>query len=337
VSDVLSQDEITALLSAGGESEPASPAPEAAAAASVAAPATPGEQTLSVQSLDLMKRSVKGRLPGLDMILDQFSRPLRAMLANVYGKPPEITVAALDQLRFGPVQQAIQAPVGLQLFRLAPLRGQGLLVIPPEFLAAMVQVSFGGDPKRSTPLAKREFSAIESLILNKWSDRLLGYFRDAWRQVEPLECTRTRTETNPLFASIAGPQDIVLVIELRLSGEGLDNLPITFILPNASLDPIRHRLLEVGRPVEVDSDDGNSGWGTTLRAALGEVEVEVAAELGRRMMPMEAVLGLQVGDLITLGTGREGPVLLKVAGQARFAGTPGVSAGSNALQVTGRL
>ena len=335
MSDVLSQDEINALLSGGGDSDAPATEAVAAAPASFASATKPA----AVQSLDLMKqeRSVKGRLPGLDMIVEQFSRQLRAALANTFGKPPEIAVSAMEQLRFGPLQQGLQMPAGLHLFRLAPLRGQGLFVMPPEFLAALLQVSFGGDPKQPSPVAKREFSAIETLIMNKWGDRILGFFRDAWRQIEPLECTRTRTETNPLFAGIAGAQDIVLVIEFRLIGDGLDNVPLTFILPNASLDPIRQRLLEVGRPVDEDETEGDGGWATMLQGALAGVEVEVTAELGRRLMPMHSVLALQVGDLITLGTGRDGPILLKVGGRARFVGTPGVSSGSNALQVTGRV
>lgn len=342
MSDVLSQDEINALLSGGGDDAPAAETPaEGSTPAAADSGAARGAKAAVVQSLDLMKqeRSVKGRLPGLDMIIEQFSRQLRALLGNTFGKPPEITISAMEQLRFGPVQQGLQGPSGLHLFRLTPLRGQGLLVVPPEFLASVLQVSFGGDPRRISPLTKREFSPIETLILNKWGDKLLGLFRDAWRQIEPIDCRLIRTETNPLFASIAGPQDIVLVIELRLSGEGLDNVPLTFIVPNAALDPIRPRLLEIGRPVDdaAGEGDGDGGWLQALHSALAEVEVDISAELGRRSMAMEAVLALQVGDLITLGTGREGPVLLRVAGCARFVGTPGVSAGSNAVQITGTL
>lgn len=347
MSEVLSQDEINALLAGvgGDDAAPAEGGADGVAAADGAAPtaaplaavgggAAAPARRMVVQALDLMKqeRSVKGRLPGLEMIVEQFSRQIRAALAGVFGKPPTITVSALEQLRFGPVQQGLQAPMGIHLFRLAPLRGQGMLVLPPEFLTAVIQVSFGGDAKLNTPMTRREFSGIETMLLQKFGDKFLGFFRDCWRQVEPIECTRVRTETNPIFASIAGAQDIVLVIELRLEGDGLDNVPITVILPNASLDPIRARLGEIGRSME--EDEGDDHWAQRLQDALAEVEVEIAAELGRRWMPMRDVLDLQVGDLLTLGTGREGPVLVKVAGAPRFVGAPGVSGGNNAVQIT---
>lgn len=344
MSDVLSQDEINALLEGvGGDAPAETPAADATAAAADAplggSLRTGAGATTPVQSIDLMKqeRSVKGRLPGLDMILEQFMRTLRVYLGSTLGKVPTVSVSAMEQLRFGPVQQGLQMPTGIHLFRLAPLRGQGLLIIPPEFVTAVLQVSFGGDPKRASPAAKREFSAIETVLLQKCGDRILGLLRDAFKQIEPIEFARARTETNPLFAGIVGPQDIVLVIEFRLDGEGLDNVPLTFCIPNASLDPIRQRLLEIGRPIEEDDAGDESAWQDKLHSALADVEVEVAAELGHKLMPMQAVLALAVGDLISLGTGREGPVVLKVAGRGRFVGTPGVSGGSNAVQVTGPL
>ena len=52
---------------------------------------------------------------------------------------------------------------------------------------------------------------------------------------------------------------------------------------------------------------------------------------------MRQVLNLQVGDVIPLGTGREGPVLLRIEGHPGFTGAPGISGGNNAVRVSGRL
>jgi flagellar motor switch protein FliM len=74
-----------------------------------------------------------------------------------------------------------------------------------------------------------------------------------------------------------------------------------------------------------------------MRALLAGAELEVAAELGTRRMRVRDVLALAPGDVIPLGTGRDGPVLVRVEGRARFVGAPGMSGGSNAVRVTGRL
>jgi flagellar motor switch protein FliM len=74
-----------------------------------------------------------------------------------------------------------------------------------------------------------------------------------------------------------------------------------------------------------------------MEAALAEVAVEVSAELGARRLALRDVLALRVGDLLPLETGRDGPVVLRVAGKPRFLGAPGVAGGKNAVRITARL
>jgi flagellar motor switch protein FliM len=105
-------------------------------------------------------------------------------------------------------------------------------------------------------------------------------------------------------------------------------------LPNAALDPLRHRL-QAG--VIGEGEAPGAGFGDRLRAALAAVELEVAAELGTHRMRLRDVLGLSAGDVLPLRTGREGPVLVRVEGRPRFLAAPGVLAGSNAVRVTARI
>jgi flagellar motor switch protein FliM len=54
-------------------------------------------------------------------------------------------------------------------------------------------------------------------------------------------------------------------------------------------------------------------------------------------MPVSRLLDLAVGDLVTLDAGREGPVIVRVAGKPRFYGAPGIRNGNNAVRVDDRL
>jgi flagellar motor switch protein FliM len=77
-------------------------------------------------------------------------------------------------------------------------------------------------------------------------------------------------------------------------------------------------------------------WDGPLRGLLGDTELELTAELGRRHLSVREVLRLKVGDVVALGTGREGPVLVRVEGQPRFLGAPGVTGARHAVQLTAR-
>ena len=324
MSDILSQDEVDALLR--GVSEGTVPAGDAPATA----------EPTGVQALNLtnQERSLRGRLPGLELVTDRFARNLRVTLGTFFGVVPGVTVGGVELMKLGTFMDRLPRPVSLQLFRLTPLRAQGLLVVTPPLVAALLQVFFGGAPGRHTPLPAREFSPIELRVLERLGTRVLADLRDAWRPVHPLECGWVAAESNPLFAAICGLGDLVMSIEMRIGVDGCEEMPLALCFPNAVLDPIRSVLAQIR--VSHDEDPAReTAWKERLRDALAATEVEVVAELGTRTMAMRQVLALAVGDVISLGTGREGPVLLKVEGRTRFVGAPGVASGSNAVRVTG--
>jgi len=319
--EILSQDEVNALLQAVDDGDlPAA-----------AAPAEGGRGGIRTVNLTRLQWSVEGRLPGLKPIVDRLVRGLRTSLATFFGQIPEVVARGAQMVRYESVLTKLEPPVGLQLFRLAPLRGNGMLVVTPPLVAAFLQVVFGGDPARLTPIPAREFSAIELRALERLGARILAELREAWAPVEAIEFAFVRSEPNPQFAGVAAPQDLLLVIELGIEVPGCDDGRVRIHLPYASLEPLRARLQATGESARPMAD---ADWAARLRANVGEAEVEVSAELGRHRMTMREVLGMAVGDVVSLGTGREGPVLVRVGGRPHFLGAPGVVGGRNAVRVS---
>ena len=104
MSRILSDDEIRALL--GDEA-----ASEAAPAARV------------VRALDLARRerSLRGCLPGLELVLDRLACGLHGALVGFTGRTPDVRVGALELVRFATFAARLPAPVSLQGFRMPPL------------------------------------------------------------------------------------------------------------------------------------------------------------------------------------------------------------------------
>jgi flagellar motor switch protein FliM len=320
--EILSQDEVNALLK--GIADGAVPA------------GGEGATRGGVRTLDLtnQERDLRGRLPGLELVIERLTRQIRGSLAGFFGELPTVGVRALEAIKFATFLERLTPPLGLQLFRLTPLRGQGMVVVTPPLAAALLQVFFGGDPGRKTAVPERDFSAIELRVLERLGARILQDLRAACEPIERLECAFVRTETNPRFAAVAAPQDLVVLIEMGVEVQGCSNGSIAVVIPNAALDPVRARLAAAA-PGEREAPDAS--WSARLRTALAVAEIEVSAELGSHHMPLGAVLGLKIGDVIPLGTGREGPVLVRVAGRPRFLAAPGLSGGNNAVRVTAPL
>jgi flagellar motor switch protein FliM len=323
MSNILSQDEVDALLKGVNEGAVATDAPSAGA--------RPGVQTLDLTS---QERNLRGRVPGLELMMDRFTKLLRASLGTFFGTLPNVAVGAMELRKFDGFMQRVQPPASMQLFRMAPLRGQGMFVASPGLVSTLLQISFGGRPQRRIPIAGREISAIELRVIERLAHRVLQDFSEAWRPVAAVDFAFQRSESNPRFAAIATAQDLTFVIDMTIELEGVEEAAISLCIPNAALDPVRRQLQA---SLGAEKDTPGESWGDRWREVIGGAELDVHAELGTTRMPIGAVLALKVGDVVPLGTGRDGPVLVRVEGRPRFLGAPGISAGHHAVRVTGRL
>ena len=164
--EILTPDEIAALT---------------AAYAGAPAPAR-GEPLGAVRVVDLanQERSLEGRLPGLEVVLGRFARGLRGALATSIGEAPSVTPAMLGLVRFERLAAALAEPVALVRFRLAPLRGHGLLSIPTPLVSALLQAACGGAASPATPLPARELSPVEVRLIERFAARMLAELELAW-------------------------------------------------------------------------------------------------------------------------------------------------------------
>jgi len=317
VSQLLSKDEIDALLK--GVADGAVP------------PARP--RTGHVVAIDVTSReqSLRGRCPGLEVAVDRFAQAVRSTLGPVLGRLPAVEPSTLDLVRFASVSAGLAPPAGVQLFRMPPLAGQGVLIVPSRLAALLLEASLGGDTRRRTPLRAREFSPIEQRLLERLGTRVLHDLRAAWRRLAPVDFASVGFARSAALATVAAPADIVLLIELAIGIDGEEPASLRVCIPDASLDPIRGAL---------EAKPGGAGearvpgWSDALRALLAATDIEVVAELGTQRMRFADVLALRAGDILPLRTGLEGPVVVRVEGRAKFVGAPGVAHGNNAVRIT---
>lgn len=288
-----------------------------------------------VRALDLAsrERSLRGRLPGLEHVLERFARGLRAALGGLVGLPPEVRVEAVELVRFGTCTARLAGPLVVRRFNLAPLRGQGLLALAPELLDAAVEARLGGTAARRATRPRRDLSPVEQRVLERLAGRVLEELRAAWSPLGPAAFALLDGAGAPALASVARPEELTLVVELRVALAGGGDARLGLAVPDAALDPVRRRL-------ESAADGGGAApaaWGERLRAALAEAELEVAAELGRHGLRLRDVLRLRVGDVIPLGTGGPAPIVVRVEGRPCFRAAPETARSPGAVRVTGRL
>lgn len=320
--EILTPDEIAALT----------------AAFAADAPAAERTPTGAVRTVDLanQERSLEGRLPGLELVLERFARGLRTVLAMCLGDVPSIRTASVGLVRFARLAPLLAEPAGLVRFRMTQLRGQGILTVPAPLVAALLQVSCGGAARGMAALPTREFSPVEVRLIERLASRILDELAVAWEPIATVGCSLVQVETMPLFAAVAAPEELVVHADLSVVVSGLAPSTLTLVIPNAALDPIRARLRTVRAAEDGTTLSPDARWMAAMQARLLEVPVEVAVELGTARITVSRLLELALGDVIPLDVGREGPVVVRVAGEPQLYGAPGVQGGNNAVRIIER-
>ncbi|HET6434865.1 MAG TPA: flagellar motor switch protein FliM [Xanthomonadaceae bacterium] len=313
--DLLSQDEIDALLH-GVDS----------GAVPTEAPPAPGE----ARAFDFatQDRIVRGKLPTLEMINERFARTWRIGLFNLLRRAADLSVRGIDLMRFGEYMHSLQVPNNLNLVKMKPLRGTALVVYEPRLVFTMVDNFFGGNGKYHTRIEGREFTPTEMRVIQLLLKQTFADLVEAWAPVMPVEFEYMNSEVNPHFANIISPREYIVVSRFHVELEGGGG-ELHVALPYAMLEPIRE-LLDAG--VQSDRVERDETWTRALQTQLQDAEVELSTTLAQRQISLRALSRLKVGDIIPIDLPRN--VVLKVEELPLFSGEFGTHNGRNAVKVT---
>lgn len=315
--DVLSQDEIDALLH-GVDS----------GAVETEAVPLPGE----ARNFDFNNqvRIVRGRMPTLEMINERFARLFRTNLFNMLRRTPEVSVEPVKMLKFSEYVHSLHVPTNLNLVKILPLRGTGLIVLDPKFVFAVVDNFFGGNG-RFAKIEGREFTATEQRVIHMLLKHVFANVKEAWSHIAKLDIEFLNSEINPHFANIVSPTEIVVVssFHVELDGGGGD---VHITMPYSMIEPLRE-LLDAG--VAADRVEHDERWAMALREEIEDAEIELTTTLGRGKITMQQLLELEAGDILSCDFSGTATVLAEDV--PVFRGTFGVSHGQQAVQIKERV
>jgi flagellar motor switch protein FliM len=226
VEGILSQDEVDALLEGdSGDAAIEAPAEEG------------GVRNYNIAS---QERTVRGRMPTLEIIHERFARNLRIGMFNFMRRTPELSVGPVRVLKYSAFMHDLILPTNLNLVMLKPLRGTALFVFEPTLVFAVIDSMFGGTGKIHTRIEGREFTVTEQRIIQRMLEMTLGEYTKAWNPVFQLELEYVRSEMHPQFANIASPSEIVVATKFDLDlGETGGAMHICVPYPSISSSPAR--------------------------------------------------------------------------------------------------
>jgi flagellar motor switch protein FliM len=313
--DLLSQDEIDALLH-GVDSGDVATEDDLRARDGVARPIDLASQ----------ERIMRGRMPALEMINERLARHLRNSLFKLLRRSMEITVGEVRLEKFGEYIHALPVPTSLNMIRVKPLRGTALLVMDARLVFMLVDHFFGGG-RFKAKVEGREFTLTETRVMRMVLDLIFKGMTEAWEPVLPLEFEYLKTETNPQFADIVRPSEMMVISSFRIELDGGGGeLHVT--LPYSMIEPIRHLL---DARLQSERGEGDGRWLKALRDEIRLAPVEVSCKLVEIELSVAELLRLKPGDVLPMDMPER--VTLYAEGIPAFHGRFGASQGRHAVQV----
>jgi flagellar motor switch protein FliM len=316
MSDLLSQEEINALLQGVDDGDIETEVDEF-------------EDKASAKNYDFssQERIVRRRIPTLEMINERFSKSLRTSLFKFLHRSPEIFMSGIQIRKFSEYVDGLHVPANLNIIRFSPLRGRALIEMEPSLIFSVVDNFFGGGGQFYGNAGEaREFTLTEMRIVQMLLDMMFKNLKEAWKPVMELNFEYMSSEINPSFASIVGPEDIVMIsaINIALESGGGD---IKIVMPYSMIEPIRGLLDTIGD----DSDESDQKWKLGLRNEVLRAKMKVCALLVEKKISIGEALHFKKGDVIPIDMPKT--VTLKVEGVPVYTGKACVSDGYYAVQV----
>jgi flagellar motor switch protein FliM len=262
---------------------------------------------------------------------EQFIRALAARLAMFLRLEFSLQLSKVHIVGYQKFIEGLPSPTHITLFKTDPLKGVGLLVIPPRMGLTFVDRLLGGPGQM--PEEAHELSEIEIALIDQVVTLIITEWCNHWPEMRGLQPSLLGHENNSRFLQTATPDTAMLILTMT-GGIGEQAESIQIVFPYATVEPLM-RLLLPTLPVSEAA---------TARAAkpkwnseFNEVKVPVVAEWQGLKMSAGEITRLKKGDLLMLDPACAAQVQILLNHIPKFIGRPGTSVGKWAVQLTGSV
>ena len=319
MSDVLSQNEIDNLLKALSSGE-------------VDVNEMKKTNEVQVKEYDFARPSKfsKEHLRTLEIIYDNYGRLLSTNLPIYLRKNIQVEVMNSEAVTYMEFSNALSNPVLLGIIDFEPLKGNIIMEMATKLGYAIIDRMLGGEGE---PLEKtREFSEIELLIIERVMTSCVELMREPWENVLDINPRLQRIETNPQFAQIIQPSEMIAIVTINIKIGDVEGL-INLCLPYLTLEPVMDKLNTKFWYSNMQDSDGET-YSDDIESLISKAMVPVTTVLGHSSINVSDFMSIQPGDIIRLDTKVDDELDVYVGDIKKFTALPGSSGKKYAVRLT---
>lgn len=326
MTEILSQDEIDALLTAVLRPSSSVSDEEAAIAA---AKANRHKKRLKVYDFRRPDKFSKDQVRTLQMIHETFARLTTTSLAAQLRSLVQVHVVSVDQLTYEEFTRSIPSPTTLGIVNMDPLKGSAIIEIDPAITFSIIDRLFGG--KGETLKTNRELTDIEMSVIEGIIVRLLGNLRESWANMTDLRPRLGNIETNPQFVGIVPPNTMVILTTFDTKIGDVEGM-VNFCIPYITLEPIISNLSAQYWYSAVNNNITLEHI-SFIKSQIHDIKLTVIAQLAETTLSFSEVNSLKEGDVIRFDSNVNSDVNVFIGRNVKFKAKPGVFGSRRAIQL----
>ena len=262
---------------------------------------------------------------------EQFVRSLAARLAIFLRLEFSLQLEKVQIETYQKFIDGLSNPTYTTLFRTEPLKGAGLLVMPPRLALTVVDRLLGGPGQM--PEDNRDLTDIEVALSDQSAMLMLSEWCNHWPEMRDLHATILGHENNSKFLQTSPPDTSMLILTVAASISE-QNEKFQMVFPYATLEPLM-RLLnpQLAGAEPAAPRPSQPRW----NPGFDEVKVPLTAEWQGLKMSAGEITRLKPGDLLGLDPACAAQVLVRLGNVPKFFGRPGTSDAKWAVQLTAAI
>ncbi|WMC93007.1 flagellar motor switch protein FliM [Kineothrix sp. MB12-C1] len=272
----------------------------------------------------------KEHLRTMEIIYEHYSRLISTNLPVYLRKNVQVSVASSEAVTFSEFTNALSNPVILGIVNFAPLPGNIIVELSCNLGFAMIDRMLGGSG--GTLEKNRDFSEIEMTIIEKLMIVCMQLMREPWKNVMDVNPMMERIETNPQFAQVIAPSDMIAIITLNVKIGDVEGL-MNVCLPYFTLEDVMDKL-NTKYWYSTMQETNDEHYEEYIEALIRKVDIPVKAILGKSSVSVNDFVNLQPGDIIRLDKRVDSELSVYVGNLKKFTALPGSSKDNYAVRVT---
>jgi flagellar motor switch protein FliM len=316
MNDVLSNDQIAALVEAAKHGQADLPEP------------VQKRRARRVRDIDFSRPSkfAQDQQRRLERAHESFCRTAGQRLSTELLTLIELEVLSLDQLTWSTAISQIPQPSICATIEFRPLGTQVLMTSELGLMMRLAERLMGGTS--ATVVKPRELTEIEIALVRRVFDTLLEQLSATWGELAGISTNLLGIESQIQNVNLAPPSEptLMLTVEVRVDGS---SSTMALVLPHRAVEPaLEHLSGSQFGEVAVDPEAR-----VAVRGSVAAVDVELRAEVASRQMPVEEMLALQPGDVLRFRVPAADGVMLFAGQVPAHRAQPGRNGNWRAVQV----